>query len=225
MAYIDRASPGNRAASVAAVITVHAALGCALYFGLQVSGVIEHSRNPIGVDIPLDPPPPPPPEADVAPEQPTPAPDIYVPPKPFELAPVQPDIATIDLPPPFDRVIERPLIEIPKPPPSPPAAKPKLADPIAAKPRNAPGRWISDNDYRTIWINREMEGIAGIRLAIGTDGRVSDCTITQSTGHEALDQATCRLITSRARFEPARDPQGNKIAGSFSSKVRWQIPE
>ncbi|MEM8723954.1 MAG: TonB family protein [Pseudomonadota bacterium] len=105
-------------------------------------------------------------------------------------------------------------------PPAPP-----LPDPIAATPRNAPGGWITDRDYRTRWIREGREGLAKFRLEISASGRVSDCTVIGSTGHNVLDVATCRLITKRARFEPARDSSGAKVPGTFSSSVNWQIPE
>lgn len=100
---------------------------------------------------------------------------------------------------------------------------PRRFDPIAPRVRN--GGWVTDNDYRTPWINRGWEGTAGFRLQIGADGRVDSCTITDSTGHSALDEATCRLVQRRARFDPARNERGEAVSGSFSSAVRWQIPE
>lgn len=105
-----------------------------------------------------------------------------------------------------------------------PEPKPVLPDPIAASPRNKPGRWVTDSDYRSNWIRQEMSGVAGFAVTIDTKGRVSDCTITRSTGHAALDQATCRLIQKRARFEPAKDSYGNPIAGSYRNSVNWRLP-
>jgi protein TonB len=31
-------------------------------------------------------------------------------------------------------------------------------------------------------------------------------------------------VTRRARFRPASDENGHKVAGSYSNSVRWQIP-
>lgn len=108
--------------------------------------------------------------------------------------------------------------KVPLPSPSP------TFDPIAAAPRGNPGRWITDRDYRPSWINRGYEGIAGFSLRIDAQGRVSNCTITRSTGHEALDQATCSLIEQRAEFSPAKDTSGNIVPGTYSSSVNWRIP-
>lgn len=224
MAYIDQASPRDRAASVAGVIAVHAAVGYALVVGLQFTGIIEKRIPFVAEDYTevVLPPPPPPDKPAVTPE-PTTRPDVYTPPTVLTLPTDPPDVRTvIDLPPPTDFVIPKPSETIPPVIPGP--AK-RLFDPVAAKPTNTPGNWLSDTDYRTVWINREMEGIAGFRLTVGTNGRVESCTITQSTGHAALDEATCKLVSRRARFEAARDADGNKTMGSFSSKVRWRIPD
>ncbi len=98
-------------------------------------------------------------------------------------------------------------------------------DPIAAAPLGNPGGWIRDSDYLTSWINRDYSGVAAFSLEIDARGKVSDCSITRSTGHAALDEATCRLLQRRAQFEPAKDGNGNAVAGMFSSSVNWKIPE
>ena len=98
-------------------------------------------------------------------------------------------------------------------------------DPVAAAPRGDPGRWITDDDFRTVWINRGYSGIAGFTLSIDAAGRVTDCSLIRSTGHEALDTATCRLLERRARFDPARNAAGDPVPGTFNSSVNWQIPD
>ncbi|MBU1606453.1 MAG: energy transducer TonB, partial [Alphaproteobacteria bacterium] len=71
----------------------------------------------------------------------------------------------------------------------------------------------------------ELTGTARFRLEIAADGRVTGCAITGSTGHAALDTATCRLLEQRARFEPARNSNGDAVAGSFVNAVRWELPD
>ncbi|MEM6857682.1 MAG: energy transducer TonB [Pseudomonadota bacterium] len=105
-----------------------------------------------------------------------------------------------------------------------PAPSPR-ADPLPATPTGDITRWITTSDYRTSWINRGFTGTASFTLEIDARGRVSDCTITGSTGHAVLDGATCRLLERRARFDPARDGAGDPVAASYSSSVAWQIPE
>lgn len=100
-----------------------------------------------------------------------------------------------------------------------------MFDPIAASPRGNASRWVTDRDYRSNWIRKGLQGTASFLLTIDTSGKVSDCTITASTGHTELDNATCRLIEKRAKFDTARDSSGQPIAGSYSSSIRWILPE
>ncbi|QIQ86749.1 energy transducer TonB [Erythrobacter sp.] len=102
---------------------------------------------------------------------------------------------------------------------------PSFADPVLAKPRGNPREWVTDADYRARWIREGMSGTARFTLAIEPSGKVGECTITRSSGHAELDAATCRLIERRARFEPARDAQGNRVAGSYSNAINWKIPD
>lgn len=108
-------------------------------------------------------------------------------------------------------------------PPPPPAAPepPTLArDPT---PRNPPGNWITTNDYPSRALREEREGAAQFRLTVGVDGRVAECSILSSSGHADLDTATCSNITRRARFDPARDAEGNPTIGTYSNGVTWMI--
>lgn len=100
-----------------------------------------------------------------------------------------------------------------------------LPDPIAASPRGNPGGWITERDYRPRWVREGLSGSASFSLEISERGRVSECTITRSSGHSVLDQATCSLLKDRARFNPAKDSAGQSVAGTFSSTVNWQLPD
>lgn len=93
-----------------------------------------------------------------------------------------------------------------------------------AKPRGRPAEWATPDDYPPVDLRLDHEGTARFSLTIGPDGRVSGCTITGSSGFAGLDAATCQLITRRARFNPALDENGQPMAGSYSSAIRWVIP-
>jgi protein TonB len=60
---------------------------------------------------------------------------------------------------------------------------------------------------------------------VGTNGRVTNCTITSSSGSSSLDSATCRIMKDRARFTPAHDSSGNPTTDSVSSRIRWVLPQ
>lgn len=223
MAYLDSKRPADRAASVAGVIAVHAAMGYALVVGLQATGFLPPPDKPLIGETVV-------PQVEL-PDLPKPKPDektpsdskVYTPDTVITLNTNSSDIdTTVVLPPPGDIIKEPAGPEIiPSPGPAP---KP-IAEAIAAKARNNPGEWITESDYKTSWINRGWAGSAGFRLQVGANGRVEGCQITRSTGHTALDEATCALVTKRARFDPARNGNGDKVSGSYTSSVLWQIPE
>jgi periplasmic protein TonB len=115
----------------------------------------------------------------------------------------------------------------PPPPPiviAPPAPPPPSVPPKAATPRGNPGNWATTNDYPSRALREEREGTTGFRVTIGTDGRVTDCQITSSSGHADLDQATCDNVRRRARFNPATE-DGQPTTGTYSNRVRWVIPD
>jgi TonB family protein len=105
------------------------------------------------------------------------------------------------------------------------ASSPKRK-PIAtnATPLNNPGEWATQNDYPSLALSQERYGTTGFRLYIGKNGIVENCEITLSSGHADLDATTCRVVAVRARFSPALDKKGNPTEGTYSNRVRWQIP-
>jgi periplasmic protein TonB len=224
MSYLDR-SHRPSPTSMAAVIAIHAGIGAALILGLSVAGGVIEKDAPIPAFNVKDPPPPPPVEPETPPAAATPptSPPITAPQPRLDLKPVPPnvDVRDIVLPPNPPVPIPRPSATI-TPVVSQPVPK---VDPVAARPRNDPLRWVTNDDYRSSWIRQEMTGTARFRLEIAANGAVSSCTITGSTGHPALDEATCGLISRRAKFQPARGSDGEPVAGSYSSAVRWILPE
>ncbi len=224
MAFVDAgADPAARNKAAVSVIAIHALLGFGLVAGLTVTGVVNPADPPItGTEVTLDPPPPPPDDtlpdpADTviytAPQLPTPPIDLN-PVPPIPMPPVG------DLPPDTIRIVT---------PPSPgpvatPAPTPAFA-PVSARPANDMRRWITSEDYSRSDLVRNREGTARYRLVVGSDGRVGACEITASTGHTTLDNATCRLIERRARFEAATNSSGERVVGTYSGSVTWQIPE
>ncbi|MDY7099080.1 MAG: TonB family protein [Pseudomonadota bacterium] len=232
MSYATTANSPKPAAILGA-LAVPAGFGALLVAGLAVTAVIvkDDSRLTGETITPVDIPPPPP-EKVVEPE-PTPQtsrptieqPQIAPPPPTpviFDPGPSQPIDPFATLGDDITTVLPSGLGTEIVPPPAPPTPS---VDPVRASPRGNPGRWVTTGDYRARWINEGLTGIASFTLQIDAKGRVSDCRITGSTGHSVLDAATCRLLERRARFTPARDGNGDKVAGSYSSSVSWEIPE
>ena len=223
MAYLDQEHTHKRVAGIAGVAVIHVALAFGLVAGLAIKGVLEEDDPPlVGSEFDVPPPPPPPDELPQTPEPlPFEAPTAPVPPIALR-PPVVIDITPAEIP--DNRVL---LIPQPTPQPRPapvPQPRPSFA-PKAPSPTNGPSGWVSNDDYPSAAVRREQEGTATYALLVGTDGKVDDCRITRSTGFEALDQATCRYIARRARFDPATDSSGAEVSGTYNGTITWQIPE
>jgi protein TonB len=82
---------------------------------------------------------------------------------------------------------------------------------------------LEDSDYpRSAW----RAGIAGtvhLRFTVGVDGRVTDCTVTISSGNDDLDETTCRLIQKRFRYRPSLDARGRPYADTVVGAHEWTI--
>ena len=236
MNYVAQARKPSPAALLGA-IGVPAAFGALLVVGLAVTVVIEPKEpNLKGVTVTPKPVPPPPPKPDATqastPERTTTT--TYIPPEiPTRFNDAPPSQRPSSTPSNGDTFAPTGPINSNAGngteigggfAPTVPDILPTF-DPVAASPANSPSRWVTNSDYRSSWVRREMQGSASFSLQVSASGRVTGCTITGSTGHTALDTATCRLITKRARFEPARDSNGAKVAGTYRNTVTWRLPE
>lgn len=198
--------------AIAAVVLFHAIIGYAFITGLAYNVVKKVAEDLKTFDVAEEPPPPPEQPPPPPPEQQVEPPPMIAPP-PIVQAPVvvAPPVQTVREAPPVIHVE------------APPAPKPSMASP--AKPKGNPGSWVTNDDYPSSAIREGVQGTTTFRLDIGPDGRVTGCTVTGSSGSAALDDTACRLLTRRARFTPAKDAAGNGMVSSYSSRVRWQIPE
>lgn len=88
-----------------------------------------------------------------------------------------------------------------------------------------PGEWVTSGDYPASALRSGTAGTTGFVLVVADDGTVADCSVASTSGSAELDAQACALISQRARFEPARDESGRAIAGTFASRVHWQIPD
>lgn len=217
MSYVDQGMSAGRIWSIVLVAILHALLGYAFVTGLAYKFVKNVQEDLKTFDVEEQPPPeeePPPPEA---PKQETPPPLVAPPPIVRTNVP-PPPMVTIPRPPPMP-----PPITVVPPPPAPPPAPPRTVEPARARANLA--SYVSDSDYPASALRNEEQGTTGFRLTVGPNGRVTDCTITSSSGSSALDQATCRIMRSRARFTPARDNTGQPTSDTVTNRITWRISQ
>jgi protein TonB len=201
----------NRMIALALVALLHIFLGYAFITGLALKAVkaIVQPLETVNVKEeappPEEPPPPPPKDIEIPPFVPPPEVSIAQD-APTNSITTQSEVARPDPP----RVA-------PPAPPAPPAAAP----PSPATPKGR-GNVFSDDDFPDASRRAEEQGVTRVSYVIGTDGKVSSCTVTQSSGFARLDDATCKIIMRRFRFNPAtRD--GQPVPETKTQPVRWQL--
>jgi periplasmic protein TonB len=214
MAYGDQTMSTRKAVAIAMVIVLHAVIGYAFVTGLAYNVVKKVARDLKTFDVeeeappPPDKPPPPPPETKIEP------PPVIAPPPIVQVAPtVAPPIVSVPTPPP-------PVIHETAPPaPPPPAVSRKL------EARGAPSEWVTPEDYPSADLRAENQGTTSFELAVGPDGKATDCRVTNSSGFPSLDAKACQMLVRRARFKPQLDGNGQPMAATYRNRVRWQIPK
>ena len=228
MAYLDDTHNHKRIAGVTGVAAIHVVLAFGLVTGLAIKGGgldIEDPFEGTFIDLP-DPPPPddppppvddPPPAAADPPTAPMP-PVVLTPPSPIEVTPIEPPTRPVIR-------VPAPPAPIPAPPPPPPPPPAPRFTAKAPAPTNGPAGWVTNDDYPSLAVRRELEGSASYALEVNARGRVDSCRVTRSTGHDVLDDATCNFISRRARFEPATDTSGAEVAGTYQGRIDWRLPE
>lgn len=134
------------------------------------------------------------------------------------------------------------LIGVPSPPPismnpaPEPPPPPILFTPPPAPVPEAAAREVSPRDLSR-WTNRiaenypvralrqELEGSVGVTVVVNAVGRVSNCSVVESSGHQVLDDAACKGMIRYARFNPALDNNGDPIESLFTTTFTYSLPE
>jgi TonB family protein len=93
-----------------------------------------------------------------------------------------------------------------------------------ADPKVTPWMWITDDDYPSAALRSGEEGKVIVTLTIDTVGRVSGCDVYMAVGVPVLAQESCRILTRRARFTPARDKDRKPMPDRWSATVTWEFP-
>lgn len=220
MSYAQRREmSSNRTAAIIVVALVHLILGYAIVTGLAYNAIKEQMEELKVINVEEEPPPPeeepPPPEDTPLP----PPPEISAPPPLVDISrpsPIQSPPTPLTPPPP-PAPVYRPA------PPAPPAPPPP---PRVSQPKSVSGSLqglLRSDDYPQNAIENDEQGRVSFVLTIGPNGRVSDCSVTGSSGSRSLDSTTCRLLRSRAKFTPAQDSAGNPTTGTVRDSVRWVL--
>jgi len=229
-----RTSPtrSDRAKAIAAVVAVHAGLAALVLSGSRVAHENAEQAPTQLIDVALPPPPPPPP------------PDTKPAPRPEReqgAAGKKAEPSPIVAPP--------PRLPAKTPVPAAPVAGTGSASTAgAATTGTGPGAGGSGaggggggsgggggigTDVRLLGGNSARlparllrqftadRGYAHLWLTIAETGRVTDCSVLQSTGDAKVDQALCGLMVRQSRWTAARDTQGRPITVKVRYTATW----
>ncbi len=206
---------GNRTAAIIIVAIIQFTLGYAIVTGLAYNVIKHAAENLKTFDVEEQPPPPekPPPPP---PKQPETPPPVVAPPPIVRTAPSEaPVIQTAPVAPP-------PVIT-PTAPPAPPPPPPPAKVTKAQSSRGSLQGLITSEDYPDAAIRNNEEGRTTVRLTVGTNGRVTNCDVVSSSGHSDLDRTTCRVLSSRARFTPAKLSNGQPTTDTVTASIVWRL--
>ncbi|MEL7445719.1 MAG: TonB family protein [Pseudomonadota bacterium] len=222
MAYADQEMSGNKLVAIIIVGIIHVAIGYLLITGLAISAVKNVVERVTTVDVeepepePEEEEPPPPPPDETTPPPVVVPPPLFPPQNQNQLEDTSEDIPERD---------ETPDVRPTPTPTATPTPTPTVADLSQPVRPVRQGRWASQiaNNYPRRAETREIEGVVGVRVTVGTNGRVSGCTVSSSSGSSILDDAACKGMRRYARFEPALDRAGNPTSGSWSTRIRYEL--
>ena len=89
-------------------------------------------------------------------------------------------------------------------------------------PTEIPDKWFDASSYPPRALREERGGRTAFSVDVDRYGYVTGCTITESSGSEYLDTATCRNVSQNARFYPARDSSDESVEGNWSYAIYWR---
>jgi protein TonB len=136
-------------------------------------------------------------------------------------------LAELGSPPPFPHRPPGPLPPVVTPPPLPRSHSTVAPAPssIAVPAQEVgPTDIFTDAAYPADARRRREQGTAAIALDVDEFGRVTSCSVTRSSGSNALDAASCRLMSERSRFRAARNRDGRAVGSVVHRSVRWHLP-
>ncbi len=101
------------------------------------------------------------------------------------------------------------------------ATVPQAIAPAGAEPHKPEAKaWVTQDDYPAAAQRGEASGYVEYVLDVTPEGLVGGCRIVLTSGFSILDEATCSVLTRRARFHPGHDDSGHPTGGIFRGNFK-----
>jgi TonB family protein len=92
-----------------------------------------------------------------------------------------------------------------------------------AKPVQGLDSLFSGDDYPLAALHDQTMGRVRVKIPLNSSGEPTDCQIVSGSGSVDLDAATCRIILTRAKFEPAIDVDGKPVRSVYVETIQWVL--
>lgn len=203
------ATTTKRFGGATVVVAVQLAVGAILVLGMT-SGAIEKKIEDLQATVQEEQveekaPPPPPPDVVKPPPPFVPPPDIAI---AVEAPPSSANTITASSTPPPPRPVA------PTAPPAPPPTK--LEAIMSTRAQKPP--------YPAISQRMGEEGTTEILVTINTQGSVSACEVSKTSGSKRLDEAACSYATARYKWKPPTQ-NGQPIEARAKINVIWSLKD
>ncbi|WP_410176409.1 energy transducer TonB [Sphingomonas desiccabilis] len=86
------------------------------------------------------------------------------------------------------------------------------------------GGSIGKSAYPAEALKRRQDGTTTLTVHVSSKGKVTTCSITETSGSTSLDDASCAFVRS-VRFDPARDENGRAVEGDARFPMTWRLPK
>jgi periplasmic protein TonB len=202
--HLETASTSNssKLTGIVIVVLIHLAAISALVATLasgQIMARIKEIQASVAAEkVPPKAPPPPPP-------------DLAKPPPPVAIVP---EFSVQQEAPP-------PITTVKAAPPAPPKS---AAPPAAPTQLESIARTHTLPPYPTISQRLGEQGTTNMQVGIGTDGSVTDCKVTKSSGSQRLDDAACTYVKGHWRWKPPTR-EGQAVAVQTDVNVVWNLKD
>ncbi len=90
-------------------------------------------------------------------------------------------------------------------------------------PANAPGQWVTTNDYPSKMLTAGQPAIVEFRLEVDETGKATRCHIQQTTRPKEFDAAVCNGIMKKSKLTPALDAEGKPMKSYFQETVIFKL--
>lgn len=93
---------------------------------------------------------------------------------------------------------------------------------VGPKPIGDSPRWVSPTPLmKHFKVRNQISAVSLLR--VDKSGRVESCSVLESNLKPEGDAALCRILKEKARYEPARDPNGNAVVSVATHEVSAAI--